>query len=436
MLIYDNLKKYSQTQPNKACLIYGSTVVAYKELESKVDNLARRLAGSMKKGDAIIIKLNDPVRQLLYLLSISKLGAASILIDPSSPQEVFTDLIDKSNAALCIDDNFSLLGNEVKVLPDVKGEDLFLGALSSGSTGKPKLIWRDHQSWVSAFPEQSKVFGLKGSDVMFLSGSLIYTGNLNSCLHILYEGGTVVIAKNRFARSWVEEITHHNISAVFMVPANYRTLLKAAKNPIYHVKTIISAGAKMDIDTVRNLMECFPEAKIYEYYGASELGHISYSETEDLLNNPSSVGKAFPKVKLWIENDHVWAESPYLAPDYRPKATVGDIGKVDKDGYLYLVGREQNVINKGGVKVVPEYVEEVLKGCPGIADCVVRGVAEEIRGQQVAAWVVKSNPGLAIKDIRAYCRQKLPRHACPQKYYFVNEIPREAVHSYSFCFKP
>lgn len=424
MLIYDNLKYFSRTQPNKTCLIKGSTAITYKELDSMVNIFSHRMGNWVKKGDAILIKLNDPVRQLIYLLSISKLGAASVLIDPSTPQKLCADLMKKANAYFCIDDDFSLQNNEVKILPEVKAEDLFLGALSSGSTGAPKLIWRDHQSWVSAFPEQSRVFGLSGSDTMFLSGSLIYTGNLNSCLHILYEGGTVVFARNNLSRSWIEEIKGCNISSIFMVPANYRTLLKAAKTPMIHVKSIITAGSKMDIDTVRGLIKYFPEAKVYEYYGASELGHVSYSRTEDLLRNPSSVGKAFPKVNLRIENDLVWVESPYIAPDYKPKATVGDIGKVDKEGYLYLTGRKDNVINKGGVKISPEYVEEVLNSCPGITESAVKGIDEDIRGQKVAAWIVKSSPELTVKDIRAYCRQNLPRHACPQEFYFIEDIPR------------
>ncbi len=424
MLIYDNLKKFSLTQPNKPCLIKGSTVITYGELQRTVNKFSHRMGSSVKKKDTILIKLSDPIAQLLYLLSISKLGAASVLVDPTSPQDLFKDLMKKTNAALCIDESFSLPDSKVEVLPEANPEDLFLGALSSGSTGKPKLIWRDHQSWVSAFPEQSRVFGLSGSDNMLLSGSLIYTGNLNSCLHVLYEGGTVVIARSSLARSWIEDIIRYNITAVFMVPANYRILLKAAENPLTQVKSIISAGSKTDIDTVRQLMKYFPEANIYEYYGASELGHISYSRTKDLLENPSSVGKAFPKVKLWIEDGLVWVESPYLAPDFKPKATVSDIGIVDEEGYLYLMGRENDVINKGGVKIVPEYVEEILNNCPGIADSAVRGIDEDLRGQKVAAWIVKSNPELTVKEIRAFCRQNLPKHACPQKFFFVGEIPR------------
>lgn len=424
MLIYENLKTLSRMQPDKICLINGSLALTYQELADRVDSVAYRMANLIKKGDKVVINLRDAVSQLCYLLGISRLGAAAVLIDPSTPGKMLDDLKEKAKIAVCIDDKFCLPVHLRQILPEVEPGDLFLGALSSGSTGTPKLIWRDHQSWVSAFPVQNRVFCLSGVDTLFLSGSLIYTANLNSCLHLLYEGGTVVIAQNSLPRTWIEEINRCKVSAIFMVPANYRTLVKTVKTPLAQVKTLISAGSKMDINTVKKLMICFPQAEVFEYYGASELGHVTYSLPEDLLRRPDSVGKAFPNVKVWTEKGLIWVESPYMAPAYRPRATIGDLGEIDRQGYLYLLGRENNVINKGGIKIIPEQVEEIINRCPGITESVVVGIDDPIRGQKVAAWLVRSNANLSIEDIKAYCRQNLPRQACPQVFKFIEKIPR------------
>jgi len=424
MLIYDNLKTFSRIQPDKICLINGSTVLTYQELAGKVDSVAYRMANLIKKGDKLLIKLDNAVSQLCCLLGIARLGAAAIIVDPSTPDKMCDDLMEKAGAICCVDDKFCLPEDMVQTLPEVKPEDIFLGALSSGSTGSPKLIWRDHQSWVSAFAVQSRVFGLNGADTLFLSGSLIYTANLNSCLHLLHEGGTVVIAQNSLPRTWIKEINEYNVSAIFMVPANYRTVVRAVETPLKKVKTLISAGAKMDIETVKQLMRCFPQAGVCEYYGASELGHITYSLTEDLLEHPGSVGKAFPNVKVWIEKDLIWVESPYVAPAYKPNATIGDMGEMDEEGYLYLLGRENNIINKGGFKIIPEHVEGIINRCPGITESVVIGIDDQIRGQKVAVWIIKSNSSLTVEDVKAYCRQNLPRHACPQVFKFIEIIPR------------
>ncbi len=327
---------------------------------------------------------------------------------------------------LYIHESFQLPTKVALSLPEINENDIFLGALSSGSTGTPKLIWRDHQSWTSAFPSQSMVFQLSKKDTLYLVSSLVYTANLNACLHILFEGGTVIFASTHMPRTWVREITVHDISAIFMVPANYRILVKNMKVPLPQITSAVTCGAKMDLKTIKSLVEYFPSAGIYEYYGASELGHVSYSTAKDLLEHPSSVGKAFPHVTISIEEDAIWVKSPYMAPDYRPKASVGDLGKLDEEGYLYLLGRKHGIINTGGVKVIPEQVESVLLQCPGIAEAVVGGIDDPIRGQKVCAWIVKNQATLMVTDILDFCHKKMRPHYCPQKIIFLDEIPLNA----------
>ncbi len=408
---------------NKICLIHGKLQLTYQEFAQQVDCLAYRLAAQIKKGDKVLLKLADPLSQLLYFFGILKAGGSCVFIDPSTTEEVCAALMDMHKLNLYIHENFQLPTNAALSLPEINESDIFLGALSSGSTGTPKLIWRDHQSWTRAFPSQSRVFKLSSSDTLYLVSSLVYTANLNACLHILAEGGTVMFASNSMPRTWAREITTNHISAIFMVPANYKILLKNMKAPFPQIQSAVTCGAKMDLHTVQTLVKYFPSAGIYEYYGASELGHVSYSTANDLLEHPSSVGKAFPNVTISIENDTIWVESPYMAPDYRPKATVGDLGKFDKEGNLYLLGRKHGIINTGGVKVIPEQVEAVLLQCPGIAEVVIGGIDDPIRGQKVCAWIVKSQATLMTSDIFAFCQKKMRPHYCPQKIIFLDKMP-------------
>ena len=408
---------------NKICLMHGKVQLTYQEFTQQVDCLAYRLAAQIKKGDKVLVKLADPLSQLLYFFGILKAGGACVFIDPSTSKEVCAALMDEHELTLHIHESFQLPTNAALKLPQINDDDIFLGALSSGSTGTPKLIWRDHQSWTRAFPSQSRVFQLSSADTLYLVSSLVYTANLNACLHILAEGGTVMFASNSMPRTWAREITANHVSAIFMVPANYKILLKNMKVPLPQIQSAVTCGAKMDLHTVQTLVKYFPSAGIYEYYGASELGHVSYSTANDLLKHPSSVGKAFPNVTISIENDTIWVESPYMAPDYRPKATVGDLGKFDKEGNLYLLGRKHGIINTGGVKVIPEQVEAVLLQCPGIAEVVIGGIDDPIRGQKVCAWIVKSQATLMTSDIFAFCQKKMRPHYCPQKFIFLDKMP-------------
>lgn len=423
MLIQSILDDMSELQSHKICLVYGNVRLTYKEFIQQVNSLAYHLGTQIKFGDKVLVKLLNPVSQLLYFFAILKAGGACVFIDSSAAEEVCAELIQIHNISLYIDEQFELSQERVKQLPEINSEDIFLGALSSGSTGTPKLIWRDHKSWMMGFPMQSKVFNISHSDTLYIVSSLVYTANLNACLHMLFEGGTVVVAKQHLPRTWLQDMSANRVSAIFMVPANYRILLKVMKKPLSQITSVVTAGAKIDRETVKNLIERFPHAKIHEYYGASELGHVSCSTAQDLLEYPESVGKAFPGVILTIEEDSIWVESPYLAPSRRSKGTVGDLGFIDENGYLYLLGRKQGIINAGGVKVIPEQVEKILLECPGISEAVVGGIDDPIRGQKVCAWVVKKEQSLAAGDIIEFCRKKMRPHYCPSKIIFKDEIP-------------
>jgi len=420
MLIYSGLHEKPE---DKICLMYGNIRLTYRQFTQQVDDLAHHLAVQIKKGDKVLLKLADPLSQLCYFFGIIKAGGACVFIDTSTSEEVCAALMDTHQLTLYIDESFQLPAASTPLLPEIHPEDLFLGALSSGSTGTPKLIWRDHQSWTRAFPSQSMVFQLSNADTLYLVSSLVYTANLNACLHVLFEGGTVMFASTHMPRTWVREIESCYISAIFMVPANYKILLKNMKAPLPKLHSLVTCGAKMDLPTLQALLAYFPSAKIFEYYGASELGHVSYSTAKDLLERPDSVGRAFPHVIISIEDDIIWIESPYIAPAYRPKASVEDLGRLDERGYLYLLGRKHGIINTGGIKVIPEQVETALIQCPGIAQVVVGGIDDPIRGQKVCAWIVKNQPTLTAGEVLDFCHKKMRPHYCPQKIIFLDKIP-------------
>ena len=423
MLIHSTFNSLSEIQARKVCLIHGEIQFTYQDFAQQVDCLAHRLATLIKKGDKVLVKLSSPIAQLLYFFGIIEAGGACVFIDSSTSEQVCAELLKIHCINLYVDENFQSPIAATLLLPEIQQDDIFLGALSSGSTGTPKLIWRDHQSWTSSFPVQSKVFNISNSDTLYLVNSLVYTANLNACLHIISEGGTVVIASNSLPRTWVREIIGHHVSAIFMVPTNYRILLKAMKEPLSQIKSAVTAGAKIDLHTVQNLMRYFPHAEIYAYYGASELGHVSYSTAKDLLQHPESVGKAFPGVTLSIDDQCIWAKSPYLAPKYRPKASVGDLGRLSSEGYLHLLGRKHGIINTGGIIVIPEQVEAILLQCPGITEAFVGGIDDSLRGQRVCAWVVKNKATLMTEDILIFCQKKMRQHYCPHKIIFIDEIP-------------
>ena len=421
MLIYENIQNNAIKFENKICMVQGKKSMTYREIALSIDHIAKALASIWNPGEKIIIKYSDPIKQILYLLALAKAGLSSVLVDNNIQPEVLDNIIKKVNPDYVIDDKF-ILPDKLGKLPIVINENIFLGALSSGTTGQHKVIWRDHKSWTSAFPAQSETFSINATDTLFLSGPLVYTANLNSALHILNEGGTVVFSEKLHPRSWIEEIEQNNVTSIFMVPSHYRILVKNMKAPLCEIKSIVSSGEKLDKETATELIKLFPNANICEYYGASELGHVSYINAEEIIKG-NGVGKAFPGVNFWIEDGVVWVKSPYLAPEFRPKATVGDLGKLDEQGNLYILGRKNDFINKGGIKLSPLEIEKVLDKHPQISQAIVFGIKHPIKGEQVAAVIVKKDPELTYENVIEYCRNHMPHHACPQRIKFVESIP-------------
>jgi long-chain acyl-CoA synthetase len=441
MLIFSGIYINAEENTSKKCMTLDDLSLTYGELVKNIDERAMFLAGRYKKGEKTIIKNTNPINTIINFLACSRAGLISIPVDVKALSSTIKKIVDEINPCCIIDDKFTYINfnnfvekkHESKLLdsyiykeenfifPSIEDTDIFLGALSSGTTGHNKVIWRDHKSWTSAFKYQSDEFHIRSKDTVFLVGSLSYTANLNSAMHILNEGGSVVFSKNIYPKTWITEIEKNGVSSIFMVPAHYRLLLKEIKENIFNVKSLLSAGDKLDIETVNILKEKFPKAHICEYYGASELGHISYINFRENFKI-DSVGKAFPKVQFWIDEDLVWVKSPYIAPDFRHKATVGDIGRIDEEGNLYLLGRKNNTINKGGVKILPYNIESVLNNHPKILKSVVFGVKHPVKGEEIAAVILSRSNKLTVKEVMEYCKKNLELHCRPQKIKIVEYI--------------
>ena len=432
MRIFDFLCSHTLSGIDGYAIIRGEQKITWQDLARQVRALQAALGKDYKKGDRILLVTDDPLWQIIGLLGASAAGLASILTDSSMPTSQ-KESIFRSESIQGVVDPRNIPENPLSDYPEsstpwasgVAESDLFLGALSSGSTGTPKIIWRDHQSWTRAFPVQQEIFQMGQKDTLFLAGSLLYTANMNSALQILHAGGTLVLAEGPWPRSWIREIKEKQVTGIFMVPANYRLLLQQGERiGNTQVRSLVSAGEKMDRATMKKLQSIFPKAQITEYYGASELGHVSYAQNEEIAEVQGSVGRPFPGVRISIEEGKIWVESPYLAPAYRPRATIHDLGRMDQAGYLYLDGREGSLINAGGIKIVPGQLEDLLLQYEGIKEAVVVGVPDKLRGQKAVAFIVPQWDSLSRKKIQNHLRERLPKHLWPHQFVFLDRLPR------------
>ncbi|HLO46054.1 MAG TPA: AMP-binding protein [Leadbetterella sp.] len=299
--------------------------------------------------------------------------------------------------------------------------EYFLGVLSSGTTGQSKLIWKDYQSWFSAFPHQSTVFGVSEQDTVFVLDALAYSANLNTVLHTLWQGAKVVLGKLSEAASWLKVFDKQEVTSAFLVPSHIRLLLAHQPFGKINLRSLVSAGEKLDAKLAKLVLDVIPGVLLTEYYGAAELGHVSYAQNQDIVEYPTTVGKAFPGVEIEIKDDKIFVESSYISPEYRSIRTVFDFGFLDSTGRLCVFGREGRMFNRRGLNIFAEEIENAALQHPFVKEAVLIANAQK---SHILELIVVVKQEISKSELQDFLLQKITKDKLPNKIVFSPSIPR------------
>jgi long-chain acyl-CoA synthetase len=228
------------------------------------------------------------------------------------------------------------------------------------------------------------------------------------------------------------------------VPATLIKLLKFHKNQIQNelkdLRLLITNSTFIPPEIVSQYKKILKNGNLATYYGLTEASRSTFMIFENHLNNNTSVGKPAPNVEIKIENKYndigeIWIKGSNVIKEYWNSSVdnqnfiddwikTGDLGYFDKDGFLYLSGRLDDVVNIGGEKVFPEYVEKIIKQNNDIEDVVIIGQKHNVLGHTLKAFV-KLNPQSTLKksDILSFCLKNLEKHMVPLKIELVDEFP-------------
>jgi acyl-CoA synthetase (AMP-forming)/AMP-acid ligase II len=330
------------------------------------------------------------------------------------------------------------------------GTTPFLVGFTSGTTGLPKAFWRTRESWRISLARGRPVWGMDASNHTLAPGPLVHGLSLYALAECL-DAGATFHGLSRFDRlAMVRRLSSADISRLVVAPTMLAALCAAVaetRQTFPGVCAVISGGAKLDVEFVRAIHEVLPNARVSEYYGASELGFVTvrFSGAEAIA--PGDVGTPFPGVTIEVRDTAgrvlpdgqvgvVHVRSPlccggYLWGDggFRSAgewATVGDIGWRSADGHLHLVGRGGMVVT-GGLNVYPAEVEQVLTALPQIDKAVVTSVPDGYLGHALVAVI--SGPATAeLTHTRLFelCRPTLAKYKVPRRFYTISEWPLTA----------
>ena len=331
---------------------------------------------------------------------------------------------------------------------------------SSGTTGRPKAVRRalptENGSWAQAVLEMALIhkYGMDRASVYLSPAPLYHAAGVNYTMAVHRVGAAAILMRKFDAEAVLRLIETHRVTHAQFVPTMFVRMLKLPeevrrKYDVSSLRCVIHAAAPCPVDVKHRMMEWFGPT-IHEYYGGTEGFAGTTIGPEEWMAHPGSVGKPFSPVhvlgddgielpvrepgELFFEGgpEFEYFKDPAKTASVRNDRgwrSLGDMGYVDEDGYLYLTDRSTFMIVSGGVNIYPQEAENLLIMHPKLVDAAVFGVPNEEFGEEVKAVVQPVDgvvPGPELEaELIAYCRAHLAGYKCPRTVEFDPELPRD-----------
>lgn len=341
------------------------------------------------------------------------------------------------------------LGRPVPPRVSISPEDILYVGYTSGTTGAPKGALISHRAVVSGFLYKALAYGLTDRDVTINAGPYWHSAPRDFAALAIYLGGTAIVPTRFEPEQYLALVERFRATNAFVVPTMLQRLVTCPSldsRDTSSLRCLISGGAPLPTPVKERVFSAFGPI-LTEFYGATEARIITTISATELLTRERSVGRPAQDVELRIldqegkdvpvgEVGEVFFRGPGLLSGYwrdpeRTAAahredwfTLGDIGRLDADGYLYLVDRKQDMIISGGENIYPNDVEECLLRHPAVSGAAVVGAPDEQWGEIVVAYVVPADGTRPhAEELIAFCGERLPSYMKPRRIEFCNELP-------------
>jgi acyl-CoA synthetase (AMP-forming)/AMP-acid ligase II len=455
--------------------------LTYGQLQQQVRSLADQLNGlGVNPGDRVAIALPNGLEAIVAFLAAATAATAAPLNPAYKVEEFRFYLGDTSARVLIVPPNGILAatqaaGDETIILEtdfadgqvrfqsvtpssrsasrhDPHPAEIALILHTSGTTSRPKRVPLSHDNLMASARNVANTYQLNVADVALCVMPLFHVhGLVASTLATLSSGGTVVVVPRFDPLSFWSTVREHGVTWYSAVPAIHQILLARSKqkrpSAAEQLRFVRSCSAALPPAAMLQ-MENWLNVPIVEAYGMTEAAHQMASNPLDGMRKPGSVGQA-TGLEIAILDDagqqlpadqcgEVCIKGPNVFSGYEdnPEANAasftngwfrtGDQGSLDQNGYLSLLGRIKELINRGGEKISPQEIDEVLVSHPSVSEAVCFGNPDPIYGEKVCAAVVLKKTETEAALIQ-HCRSLIADFKCPSVIYIVDEIPRTAT---------
>ncbi|MCA9605085.1 MAG: acyl--CoA ligase [Myxococcales bacterium] len=413
------------------------------------------------KADKLAYMLEDcRPTALLTETSLARVWAAPAKASPHLRTVVVAGGADPEAGGLSFED--ALAEGDPETPPPRRNIDIDLAAIvyTSGSTGSPKGVMLTHRNMLTAATSVGTYLELREDDVILGVLPLAFDYGLYQMIMAFRWGARLVLERSfAYPARALGVMEREGVTGFPGVPTIFALLgaMDLTEYDLSKVRFVTNTAAALPQKHIDMLCRVFPQARIYSMYGLTECKRCTYLPPEDLATKPRSVGLAIPDTELWLVDDDdrvlgpnqvgqlvirgatvmagYWEKPEATAKRLRPGRLpgervlyTGDLCRLDEDGYLYFVGRMDDIIKSRGEKVAPKEIENVLMNAPQIREAAVIGVADELLGQAIKAFVVlERGADMTERDVIKHCAAHLEAFMVPKTVELVPELPKTAT---------
>jgi acyl-CoA synthetase (AMP-forming)/AMP-acid ligase II len=485
--VYDYL--LGQAVPDKIAVLSRNEHVTFVELANQAEQIAANLHRlGIGKGVSVGIRGENSAFWIASYLGILKLGAVAVPFPTRLSSDKLDALAERMRCvAICMENRgarqlaaqfagkYAVVTSEGAAAGPQSDEvpastwagapvsataeiteraDLAALMFTSGSTGEPNAVKVSHRNIMANTDSIIEYLGLTRDDRMMVVLPFDYCFGL-SLLHThLRVGGSVVLNNaSQFAEDMLNDMERFECTGFAGVPAIYQQVLRRSSLPrraLPQLRHAQQAGGKLAPSLITEFRQALPHVRFFVMYGQTEAtSRLSYLPPERLDDKLGSIGRGIPGVTLRVVDESGAPVPPgetgeiiasgenvtlgYLVPDPAKDSFrngvlyTGDQGRVDEDGFIYLVGRISDFIKPSGHRISSKEIEDVLAEMPQVVEVAIVGIPHPDLGEAAKAFIVtRDGAELPYKQIADHCKGRLPGYAVPREVAYLRELPKNA----------
>lgn len=445
------IEQYNQGQENGAVLMNTAYKVTYGKLAGYIAYRQEELRKLYKPGDKVILRVKSQMAFAIDFLCFVSIGCWVLPVPWDMKKEEWMDLKNMT-AGDILESNEDTIKQCIAVRDsnrkEVRWNDRDGGILhmTSGTTGKTKLCIRDFKSLLAEGKSYIQCFGIHQQDRILSACPITHSFAFGGAyLPALISGADIYVVEQFVPRKVLKTICEEKMTIVLMVPVIADAVAAVDRNNKYDISSMRIAliGAGKTYDRLFNNYKEKYNIILSGNYGSTETGGLASRVSGE---NYASVGKPMPGVEIQIrskdgmllecgQEGEIYVKSPAMFSGYFGESAsmfdengyfrMGDIGKIDEEGYVYILGRSKHLIKIGGKTVNPKEIESVIMKHTKITDCVIVGKTDEKNIEYMKAYIAAED--ISIEEVRLYLSQHLSSSQIPRVIEIVKSIKKNAI---------